>query len=143
MGRSMYMNRHAMQSAAAYCIFPETGMKLENRTTMQAPAGHRHVSIGRRGAVSTALFTLCAAVALSACTSTQTVGYGPRLEPMPGSITYGGQPRTKLTKAPIGSMVPHQFFDTYGHRVYETYVINPDRSLRLTSRRIDYDIFSD
>ncbi len=99
--------------------------------------------IRRRGALGTALLTLCAAVALSACTSTQTVGYGPRLEPMPGSITYGGQPRTKLTKAPIGSMVPHQFFDAYGHRVYETYVINPDRSLRLTSRRIDYDIFSD
>lgn len=86
---------------------------------------------------------LGAAIAMSACTSTQTVGHGPNLEPIPGSITYGGQPRTKLTKAPIGSMVPHQFFDSYGHRVYETYVINPDRSLRLTSRRIDYDIFSD
>lgn len=138
----MYMNRHAMQSAAAYRIFPESETKPENRATMQAAAGHPHTSIRRRGALSTALFTLCAAVALSACTSTQTVGYGPRLEPIPGSITYGGQPRTKLTKAPIGSMVPHQFFDTYGHRVYETYVINPDRSLRLTSRRIDYDIFS-
>ena len=139
----MYMNRHAMQSAAAYRIFPESETKPENRATMQAAAGHPHTSIRRRGALSTALFTLCAAVALSACTSTQTVGYGPRLEPIPGSITYGGQPRPKLTKAPIGSMVPHQFFDTYGHRVYETYVINPDRSLRLTSRRIDYDIFSD
>ncbi|MGK9199355.1 MULTISPECIES: hypothetical protein [Sinorhizobium] len=139
----MYMNRHAMQSAAAYRIFPESETKPENRATMQAAAGHPHTSIRRRGALSTALFTLCAAVALSACTSTQTVGSGPRLEPIPGSITYGGQPRTKLTKAPIGSMVPHQFFDTYGHRVYETYVINPDRSLRLTSRRIDYDIFSD
>ncbi|WP_198516836.1 hypothetical protein [Sinorhizobium meliloti] len=139
----MYMNRHAMQSAAAYRIFPEIETKAENRVTMQAAAGHPHTSIGRRGALSTVLFTLCAAVTLSACTSTQTVGYGPRLEPIPGSITYGGQPRTKLTKAPIGSMVPHQFFDTYGHRVYETYVINPDRSLRLTSRRIDYDIFSD
>ncbi|PND22204.1 hypothetical protein CN934_09340 [Ensifer sp. MMN_5] len=143
MRRSMYMNRHAMQSAAAYRIFPESETKPENRATMQAAAGHPHTSIRRRGALSTALFTLCAAVALSACTSTQTVGSGPRLEPIPGSITYGGQPRTKLTKAPIGSMVPHQFFDTYGHRVYETYVINPDRSLRLTSRRIDYDIFSD
>ena len=87
-----------------------------------------------------ALYALFAAIALSACTSTPTVGYGPDLEPIPGSITYGGQPRTKLTKAPVGSMVPHQFFDTFGRRVYETYVINPDRSLRLTSRRIDYDI---
>ncbi len=90
-----------------------------------------------------AWLTLCAPLLLSACTSTQTVGYGPNLEPIPGSITYGGQPRTKLTKAPVGSIVPHQFFDGFGHRVYETYVIEPDRSLRLTSRRIDYDIFND
>ena len=27
------------------------------------------------------------------------------LEPVPGSIIYKGQPRTKLTKAPIGSNV--------------------------------------
>lgn len=67
----------------------------------------------------------------------------PDVEPIPGSITYGGQPRTKLTKAPVGSIVPHQFFDNFGHRVYETYVIEPDRSLRLVGRRIDYDIFGD
>ena len=30
------------------------------------------------------------------CTTSQ-------LEPVPGSITYGGQPATRLTKAPIGS----------------------------------------
>lgn len=76
---------------------------------------------------------------LSACTST-TVGYGD-LQPIPGSITYGGQPRTKLTKAPVGSIVPHQFFDNLGYRVYETYIIEPDRSLRLTSRRIEYKSF--
>ncbi|NEI26273.1 hypothetical protein ELI54_01080 [Rhizobium ruizarguesonis] len=28
---------------------------------------------------------------------------GPGLEPIPGSITYSGQPRTKLTKLPGGS----------------------------------------
>lgn len=87
--------------------------------------------------------TLCAALLISACTSSQTVGYGYNLEPIPGSITYGGQPRTKLTKAPVGSIVPHQFFDNFGRRVHETYVIEPDRSLRLVSRRIDYDLFSD
>ncbi|APG91531.1 hypothetical protein [Sinorhizobium americanum] len=88
-----------------------------------------------------ALFAIFAALVLGACSSTQTVGYGPNLEPIPGSITYGGQPRTKLTKAPVGSIVPHRFFDDFGHRVSETYIIEPDRSLRLTSRRIDYDIF--
>jgi hypothetical protein len=36
--------------------------------------------------------------------------------------------------------VPHQFIDRFGRRVYETYVIEPDRSLRLTSRRYR-DIF--
>lgn len=87
---------------------------------------------------------LYATLALTACTpTTRTVGYGPGLEPIPGSITYGGQPRTKLTKAPVGSLVPHQFFDNFGHRVYETYILEPDRSLRLTSRRIDYNILDD
>jgi hypothetical protein len=88
-----------------------------------------------------ALPTLCAVLLLGACTSAPTtVGYSPNLEPIPGSITYGGQPRTKLTKAPVGSIVPHQFIDRFGRRVYETYVIEPDRSLRLTSRRYR-DIF--
>ncbi|MCA1440304.1 hypothetical protein I6F07_08785 [Ensifer sp. IC4062] len=93
-----------------------------------------------------ALPALFAALLLCACTTSSrppSVGYGRYLEPIPGSITYGGQPRTKLTKAPVGSIVPHQFFDNFGHRVYETYVIEPDRSLRLVGRRIDYDIFGD
>ncbi|HXV30179.1 MAG TPA: hypothetical protein VD840_07600 [Sinorhizobium sp.] len=87
-----------------------------------------------------ALPVLCTIHLLGACTSAPTVGYSPYLEPIPGSITYGGQPRTKLTKAPVGSIVPHQFFDRFGRRVYETYIIEPDRSLRLTSRRYR-DIF--
>jgi len=84
--------------------------------------------------MKTALPVLCSLL-LGACTSTASVGYSPYLEPIPGSITYGGQPRTKLTKSPIGSIVPHQFHDRFGRRVYETYVIEPDRSLRLVSRR--------
>ncbi|MEI2298159.1 hypothetical protein [Ensifer sp. MJa1] len=68
---------------------------------------------------------------LASCTT-------PDLEPIPGSITYGGQPRTKLTKAPVGSIVPHRF--TSGNSfVQETYVIEPDRSLRLI-RRDYYDL---
>jgi hypothetical protein len=55
------------------------------------------------------------------------------LEPIPGSITYGGQPRTKLMKAPIGSPVVHRFES--GPIVYEErYIIQPDRSLKLVSR---------
>jgi hypothetical protein len=58
------------------------------------------------------------------------------LQPIPGSITYGGQPRTKLTKAPIGSQVPNTFTDQWGDTVFETYIIQPDRSLKLVSRTI-------
>ncbi|MFB2551757.1 hypothetical protein [Ensifer soli] len=66
---------------------------------------------------------------LSACTTPAP------LEPIPGSITYNGQPRTRLTKAPVGSLLSHQFNDAFGRRVYETYVVEPDRSLRLVNRR--------
>ena len=90
------------------------------------------------------LSALYALLLLSGCEATTTVGYSPYLEPIPGSITYGGQPRTRLTKAPVGSIVPHQFIDQYGRRVYETYVIEPDRSLRLVNRRYrDFPLFDD
>lgn len=55
------------------------------------------------------------------------------LEPIPGSITYHGQPRTKLTKAPIGSQVTNQFY--YDGKDYrEAYIIQPDRTLKLVDR---------
>ena len=57
------------------------------------------------------------------------------IEPIQGSITYGGQPRTKLLKAPVGSQVPHQFYEN-GYDYRETYVIQPDRSLKLVDRYI-------
>ncbi|MCF3641122.1 hypothetical protein LXM94_14190 [Rhizobium sp. TRM95111] len=60
-------------------------------------------------------------------------------EPVPGSITYGGQPRTKLRKAPVGSSFTHDFRDKFGRRAIETYVVQPDRSLLLV-RRIYLDI---
>jgi hypothetical protein len=59
---------------------------------------------------------------------------GTALEPIPGSITYGGQPRERLQKSPIGSSFPHTFTDQWGDRVRETYIIQPDRSLKLSSR---------
>jgi hypothetical protein len=58
------------------------------------------------------------------------------LEPIPGSITYGGQPRTKLLMAPIGSTVTHQFYDDAGQEVYEVYRLDEKRDLRLIGRRI-------
>lgn len=82
------------------------------------------------------------AVALAGCTATMSPDM-PGLEPIPGSITYGGQPRTRLTKSPIGSSVHHQFQNELGHRVEERYVLQPDRSLKLVSRRIYREPFYD
>lgn len=56
------------------------------------------------------------------------------LEPIPGSITYGGQPRTKLTLSPVGSRIRNNFTDQWGRDVNETYILQPDRSLKLVSR---------
>lgn len=58
----------------------------------------------------------------------------PEIEPIPGSITYKGQPTTKLTKAPAGSTFHHRLNDEYGRPAEETYVIQPDRTLRLVRR---------
>jgi len=66
----------------------------------------------------------------------RTYEIGPDIRPIPGSITYGGQPRSRTTKAPVGSPIDHEFYDQYGNRVYETYLIQPDRSLKLVSRRV-------
>ena len=75
-------------------------------------------------------FAPAAAIFLAACTV--------ELEPVPGSITYGGQP-TRLTKAPVGSTVTNRLRDQFGQEWGERYIIQPDRSLRLVSRyRIDY-----
>ncbi|MBY5696807.1 hypothetical protein [Rhizobium leguminosarum] len=63
----------------------------------------------------------------------------PALEPIPGSITYGGQPRTKLSKSPVGSAVYNQFYNGTGQRVEETYILQPDRSLKLVRREIGPD----
>ncbi len=74
---------------------------------------------------------LFAAGLLAGC-STDT----PPLEPIPGSITYGGQPHTKLTKSPAGSALYNDFYDQSGQPVYETYILQPDRSLKLVRREI-------
>jgi hypothetical protein len=58
------------------------------------------------------------------------------VDPIAGSIIYGGQPRTKLTKSPIGSTFPHNFIDQYGQQVDETYMIQPDRTLKIVHREI-------
>lgn len=66
----------------------------------------------------------------SGCTAGSTA-----LEPMPGSITYGGHV-ARMTKSPIGTTVPHEFYDQFGNWVQETYVVEPDRTLKLARREI-------
>lgn len=81
------------------------------------------------------------AIALAGCStgsadSTAAIDIGPGIQPIPGSITYGGQPRSRLTRSPVGSPVSHTFNNEFGQRVEETYIIQPDRSLKLVSRRV-------
>ena len=73
-------------------------------------------------------------LALAACTTAAP------LDPIPGSIIYGGQPRTKLTKSPIGSTFSHGFTNDRGQHVVETYRIAPNRDLELIDRHIVQDI---
>lgn len=71
---------------------------------------------------------------LSGCTAA-----GSRIEALPGSLIYDGQPSTRLTKAPVGSPVTHRFRDQFSQEWSERYIIQPDRSLELVSRdRIEY-----
>ncbi|MFP5075678.1 hypothetical protein ACLE20_00055 [Rhizobium sp. YIM 134829] len=80
------------------------------------------------------LHALAALTLLAGCSSTADAGP----EPIPGSITYGGQPKSRLSKAPIGSTFTSQLTDEYGHRAEEVYRVEPDRSLKLLRRnRID------
>ena len=80
------------------------------------------------------LISLSCIAILAGCTQATTA-----IEPVPGSITYGGQPRSQLTKAPAGTTVTNRLRDPFGQGYEETYIIQPDRSLKLVSRhRIEF-----
>jgi len=57
------------------------------------------------------------------------------LEPIRGSITYGGHV-ARLNKAPVGSTMSNDFEDELGRWIQEVYVVQPDRTLKLTQRQI-------
>jgi hypothetical protein len=76
------------------------------------------------------LFILAVGLLVSSCIASQQ-----SLEPIPGSITYGGQARTKLLKSPIGSTFDHRFLGANGTRWIETYRIQPDRTVEIIERR--------
>ncbi|WP_049731788.1 hypothetical protein [Rhizobium ecuadorense] len=52
--------------------------------------------------------------------------------PLPGSLTYDG----KVVHSPYrpGTVVKHTFLGQFGYRVFETYVVQPDGRLKLTSQ---------
>ncbi|MDO3433884.1 hypothetical protein QWJ46_14455 [Rhizobium sp. CBN3] len=77
---------------------------------------------------------LVLAIALTGCTTSAGSYSSAGLGPIPGSITYHGQPRTKLTRSPVGSSFPHTFTDQWGRQVEEIYIIRPDRSLLIAER---------
>ena len=77
-------------------------------------------------AIAAALATLVAAPAAFA------------LEPIPGSITYGGH-QAQLEKAPAGSNFFHTFYGPNGQEVREIYQVNADRTVTLVSRSVAND----
>ncbi|CDM58759.1 MULTISPECIES: hypothetical protein [Rhizobium] len=74
------------------------------------------------------------AVLVASCTAVSGSYSSQGYAPIPGSITYGGQPRTKLARSPIGSSFPHTFTDQTGREVEEIYIIQPDRTLLIVQR---------
>ncbi len=55
------------------------------------------------------------------------------LEPIPGSLTYGGN-NVQLQKAPAGSSFEHAFITNTGDQAIETYRVNADKSVSLVTR---------
>lgn len=83
-----------------------------------------------------------AAIALTACTSTgnpefRAIDYGPGIQPIPGSLTYGGgKPKSRFANMPAGYTFSHEFYSRFGSRVEERYRVLDDGTLDIYSRRI-------
>ncbi len=59
------------------------------------------------------------------------------IEPIPGSITYGGA-QSRLEQAPAGSNFFHTFYAN-GSEVHEIYQVNANRTVSLVSRSVAND----
>ncbi|WP_274424279.1 hypothetical protein [Chelativorans sp. YIM 93263] len=57
------------------------------------------------------------------------------LEPIPGSITYGGPSEVQLEKTPVGSVTFHNVHHR-GNHYREVYVVGPDQRFELVSRTL-------
>lgn len=83
-----------------------------------------------------AIIPVFLAAMLAGCSAADS-GSGP--QPIPGSLTYGGPARSKLTKSPPGSYVYNSFYNSSGQKVQETYILQPDRTLKLTRQEVVSD----
>ena len=86
------------------------------------------MTVSSRKAVAAAILLAGLAVQTALATKARA------LEPIPGSLTFQGQPKTKLLKSPIGSTFSHRFYAGAAH-YQETYEITEDRSLELLRRQ--------
>jgi hypothetical protein len=76
-------------------------------------------------------FVKISIAALVGAASIATASYA--LQPMEGSITYKNPEAVRFTKAPAGTTLNHEFY-AGGNKYRETYVINDNGSVTLTSR---------
>jgi len=83
-----------------------------------------------------AIIPVFLAAMLAGCSA---VDSSPGPTPIPGSLTYGGPARSKLTKSPPGSYVYNSFYNSSGQKVQETYILQPDRTLKLTRQEVVSD----
>ncbi|ABC91329.1 hypothetical conserved protein [Rhizobium etli CFN 42] len=65
--------------------------------------------------------------ALTAC-----AGVAGEPQALPGSLTYGGRVIHSPYRA--GTVVKNTFLGKFGYRVFETYVVQPDGTLKLTAQ---------
>jgi hypothetical protein len=86
------------------------------------------MTLTNRKAVAAAI--LLAGLAVQTALATKARAF----EPIAGSLTFQGQPKTKLLKSPIGSTFSHRFYAGGAH-YEETYKIREDRSLELVRRQ--------
>jgi hypothetical protein len=74
------------------------------------------------------------ALGLVACTTSTA-----EVQPLPGSLTYGG----KVVHSPYkpGTVINNTFLGKFGYRINERYVVQPDGTLRLTYQKAGQDYY--
>jgi hypothetical protein len=74
------------------------------------------------------------ALGLAACTTSTA-----EIQPLPGSLTYGG----RVIHAPYkpGTVVKHTFLGKFGYRINERYVVQPDGTLKLRYQNAGQDFY--